>query len=119
MGLSLTLILEIWIALMLVFSFGFWLGRLMARWKLIRGPMTGKESMIGKIGVIVRNQKSYVEARFDSQLWKVVSDDSNQLVPGSQVKIIDIQGNALRVTLLPMDKPETGTDASKSASPSR
>lgn len=106
MGLSLTLILEIWIALMLVFFFGFWLGRVMARWKLIKGPMTGKEAMIGKIGVVVRNQKSYVEARFDSQLWKVVSDNDALLLPGTQVRITDIDGNSLRVTLFPSEMPD-------------
>ncbi|MCL4341180.1 MAG: hypothetical protein M1431_03685 [Candidatus Thermoplasmatota archaeon] len=106
MGLSLTLILEIWIALMVVFFFGFWLGRVMARWKLIKGPMTGKESMIGKIGVVVRNQKSYVEARFDSQLWKIVSDNDDLLLPGTQVKIADIDGNSLRVTLLSSEKSD-------------
>jgi membrane-bound ClpP family serine protease len=97
MGLSLTLILEIWIALMVVFFFGFWLGRVMARWKLIRGPMTGKESMIGKIGVIVRNQKSYTEARVDSQLWRVKSVKPESLNPGTEVRITDIEGNSLIV----------------------
>ena len=107
MPLSLTLILEIWIALMLVFFFGFWLGRVMARWKLIKGPMTGKEAMIGKIGVVVRNQKSYVEARFDSQLWKVTAENEDQLTPGTQVKITNIDGNTLQVALLTSEKSDS------------
>ncbi|MCL4438390.1 MAG: NfeD family protein [Candidatus Thermoplasmatota archaeon] len=97
MGLSLTTVLELWIAVMVAFAFGFWLGRLMARWKLIRGPMTGKESMIGKIGVIVRNQKSYTEARVDSQLWRVKSVKPESLNPGTEVRITDIEGNSLIV----------------------
>jgi membrane protein implicated in regulation of membrane protease activity len=97
MGLSLTTILELWIAIMVAFAFGFWLGRLMARWKLIKGPMTGKESMIGKVGVIVRNQKSYTEARVDSQLWRVRSVKTDSLNPGTEVRITDIEGNNLIV----------------------
>ena len=94
---SLTIILEFWIAIMLTFAFGFWLGRVMARWKLIKGPMTGKEAMIGKIGVIVRNQKSYIEARVDTQLWRIDSDQSDIFEPGVEVRIMDINGNRLIV----------------------
>ena len=115
MGLPLTTILELWIAIMVAFAFGFWLGRLMARWKFIKGPMTGKESMIGKVGVIVRNQKSYTEARVDSQLWRVRSVKSDSLNPGTEVRITDIEGNNLIVE--PVHPEDNSGQAIKTATP--
>jgi len=91
---SLSFLITLTIGLAIIFGLVIWLIIKVHR----RGVTVGREVMAGKIAQVKTKDLVYV----DGALWKVESDE--ELVPGTKVEIVSVNGLVLRVKKLSADR---------------
>ena len=64
-----TFIITVFLVAILTFFFGAWLGRFLVRYPFGRGPVTGKESMVGRYAIVTAVKEDEYEVSLDSQIW--------------------------------------------------
>ena len=94
-----TFIITVFLVAILTFFFGAWLGRFLVRYPFGRGPVTGKESMIGRYAIVTSVKEDEYEVSLDSQIWSALPAENLKFSPGEKVKVIGIKGLKLIISM--------------------
>ncbi len=94
-------IFEFYLYLAIALIGGFWLGawvqRLFVWYPFGSGPLTGRESMVGKIATVAFVKPNYFEVVYDSRIWKATSLEGVPVQKDEKVVIRDVHSNTLIV----------------------
>ncbi len=94
-------VLALYITLAVVggFALGLWVERLFVWYPFGLKPLTGRESMLGKIAVVTLVKPTYMEVKFDSQIWKAKFIGGSPPDIGETVQIREVISNTLVVAV--------------------
>ena len=93
-----TFLITILLVAVLTFFFGAWLGRFLVRYPFGRGPVTGKESMVGRYAIVTQVKEGEYEVSLDSQIWSALPSENSKFDQGEKVKVIGIKGLKLIIS---------------------
>ncbi|AAT44092.1 NfeD family protein [Picrophilus oshimae] len=81
------------------FFIGAWFSRFYLRHPFRRKPVTGKDAMIGKTGIVVNITKNnFYEVSVDSEIWRALPLEKNdKFQKGDEVIIKDIRSLVLYI----------------------
>ncbi|MCW6170517.1 MAG: NfeD family protein [Thermoplasmatales archaeon] len=73
------------------FLVGAWITRLLLRYPFGRHPVTGKETLIGMRGVVVRSTDDLMEVKLNNkQIWRAMSADGHKISTGTDVMVKNV-----------------------------
>lgn len=98
-------------------AFGAWITRLLMRYPFGRGPLTGKDSMVGKPGTVVGKKNRILRIAINSQVWNAESDDYDTIEAGDRVTVVSVDNLTLHVKRLEeLNREGKGIDFSQQSS---
>ncbi|MCL5989238.1 MAG: NfeD family protein [Candidatus Thermoplasmatota archaeon] len=73
------------------FLVGAWITRLLLRYPFGRHPVTGKETLIGMRGVVVRSTDDLIEVKLSNkQIWRAMSVDGHKISTGTDIIVKNV-----------------------------
>lgn len=92
-----TLLLYSLIMLLVGGAVGGWITRLLLRYPFGRGPLTGKDAMVGKNATVVGKKNGILRVSINSQVWSAEADDYEEVEVGERVTVISVENLTLHV----------------------
>ncbi|OWP57033.1 MAG: hypothetical protein B2I17_02370 [Thermoplasmatales archaeon B_DKE] len=93
-----TFFITVIIVAIITFFVGAWLGRFLVRYPFGRGPVTGKESIVGRYAIVTLVKEDEYEVSVDSQKWAAIPSENAKFEQDEKVKIIGIKGLKLIIS---------------------
>lgn len=105
------------ILLLVGFAVGAWVTRILMRYPFGRGPLTGKDAMVGKLATVVGKKNGILRVAINSQVWNAESEDFDSIESGDRVSVTSVDNLTLRVKALETSKKKSsGIDFSHQSS---
>ena len=85
-------------------AIGAWVTRLLMRYPFGRGPLTGKDSYVGKKALVVARKSGMLRVAINSQVWNAECTDIDSIKAGDYVMVMGVDNLTLKVEK--MGRPE-------------